>query len=657
MVCLVSFWRDWGWRVNIQDLIDEVLAEMAVPRTPKRTVRTDGARVRTDGGRARTGTGRVYTDEPIVMRGSQMANYVPPRIEQMRALEHTPESRAKPGAWLFYQQAKLMEDYEDNVASTSSYWQYFPTYLTMNNRQLRSYFSWRTDVRHERPHERTAPISYVFVHLYELICGVGVTLEPLGRPREGLTEVEQGFYAIEHFWQTYDSTYPDLGRYAKRWLRDYVVYHGLDSALYAPYLDDSFTQAIVDFQEGLRAWNEYEEQLPKVKKTEVNVAAGAPHPGEERMFDSLGALSSYRPRVSRLYRDRPETFSHVCCAVVADLARHYEKRRKYGLVESLFGDWYDMPVTMFMNAVFWDESRHEDCAYELSPHNLFVCKNGYWVHRTFHGTTTRSTELGRILRVCDQRLREAIGYKHKLTEKDAPKYVDKFVSARIAERLAWEEERERRAIHVDLSQLAGIRAAASVTRESLLLDEEREEALVAGAGVAAGATVEPAAAAAGAGAAALESAANGAAAEPAAAVAPGMAEPALFDLASETTPTAGESERGDATATGPLDADTPVATSAATPAASAQAAAPGSSTSPAPAAPFGLTSEELALLEVLLDHQPPQAGASLDMLVDSVNEKLFDLLGDTALEFDLMSGMPSIIEDYEQDVREAIAYE
>ncbi len=611
MVCLVSFWRDWGWRVNIQDLIDEVLAEMAVPRTPKRTVRNDGARARTSGGRARTGTGRVYTDEPIVMRGSQMASYVPPRIEQMRALEHTPESRSKPGAWLFYQQARLMEDYEDNVASTSSYWQYFPTYVTMNNRQLRSYFSWRTDVRHERPHERTAPVSYAFVHLYELICGVGVTLEPLGRPREGLTEVEQGFYAIEHFWQTYDSTYPDLGRYAKRWLRDYVVYHGLDSELYAPYLDDSFAQAIVDFQEGLRAWNEYEEQLPKAKKTEVNVAAGAPHPGEERMFDSLGALSSYRPRVSRLFRDRPETFSHVCCAVVADLASHYEKRRKHGLVESLFGDWYDMPLTMFMNAVFWDESRHEDCTYELSPHNLFVCKNGYWVHRTFHGTTTRSTELGRILRVCDQRLREAIGYKHKLTEKDAPKYVDKFVSARIAERLAWEEEQERRAIHVDLSQLAGIRAAASVTRESLLLDEEREEVLAAGAG----ATVEPAPAPAGAGAAVPEPAATGA------------DEPTLFDAVTvEATPE-------------PVVETTPDA-------------------APSPvASPLGLTSEELALLEALLDHQPPQAGASLDMLVDSVNEKLFDLLGDTALEFDLMSGMPSIIEDYEQDVREAIAHE
>ena len=41
------------------------------------------------------------------------------------------------------------------------------------------------------------------------------------------------------------------------------------------------------------------------------------------------------------------------------------------------------------------------------------------------------------------------------------------------------------------------------------------------------------------------------------------------------------------------------------------------------------------------------------MLVDNINEKLFDLIGDTALEFD-MSGRPTIIEDYLEDVRGAV---
>ena len=77
-------------------------------------------------------------------------------------------------------------------------------------------------------------------------------------------------------------------------------------------------------------------------------------------------------------------------------------------------------------------------------------------------------------------------------------------------------------------------------------------------------------------------------------------------------------------------------------------------------APYGLTAIELELLQSLLDDTPWEvpAGTSLDMLVDSINEKLFDLLGDTALEFDgLVSGMPAIIDDYAEDVREALSYE
>ena len=41
------------------------------------------------------------------------------------------------------------------------------------------------------------------------------------------------------------------------------------------------------------------------------------------------------------------------------------------------------------------------------------------------------------------------------------------------------------------------------------------------------------------------------------------------------------------------------------------------------------------------------------MLVDAINEALFDLLGDTAIEFG--STEPQVIEDYEDDVRGVLA--
>ena len=83
---------------------------------------------------------------------------------------------------------------------------------------------------------------------------------------------------------------------------------------------------------------------------------------------------------------------------------------------------------------------------------------------------------------------------------------------------------------------------------------------------------------------------------------------------------------------------------------------PVASTAPGPNEPssaLGLTDEEAALVTALLQDKPaPTAATSLDMLVDSINEKLFDLLGDTAIEFG--ENGPAIIEDYQQDVRGAL---
>ena len=80
--------------------------------------------------------GRVFSDEPILRRGSQMSSYLPERCRTMRALAFSPELRAKPEALVFYRQARFMEDYADDVAYQGSFEHYFPTYQSMSNQQL-----------------------------------------------------------------------------------------------------------------------------------------------------------------------------------------------------------------------------------------------------------------------------------------------------------------------------------------------------------------------------------------------------------------------------------------------------------------------------------------------------------------------------------------
>ena len=43
----------------------------------------------------------------------------------------------------------------------------------------------------------------------------------------------------------------------------------------------------------------------------------------------------------------------------------------------------------------------------------------------------------------------------------------------------------------------------------------------------------------------------------------------------------------------------------------------------------------------------------VDLMVDAINEALFDLLGDTAIEFGA-DGEPQLVEDYAEDVRAAL---
>lgn len=592
--------------------------------------------------------GRTFADEPIIRRGSQMAGYLPKRCQEMRALASSPELRTKPEACVFYHQARLMEDYTDDVPYHGYFEQYFPTYQAMSDRQLRGYFTWRTAVRAGVMEE--APLSFAFVHLYELLIGVGTT------------PGEQGFHDIEHFWQSLRGHAPQLDRHVRLWLRDYVVYHGLDPRLVAPYVDLEFDQGLIAMRDGIAAWEG--RQVPprfstpasliapggvapalpnpappaqdasakRRRKRGANAGDGADNPTEERLFSSFDVLSSYRPRVSRLYRDRPETLRHVCCSVVVQLARHYDAHRKSGLMESLFGSPLAMPYGMFYSAVFWSEQPHPDATYELDAINRYTCARGRWYWEGYHGSHTKSTKLGAVLRATDQRLRAAIGYEHPLMEKTVPKYLAKIIDREIEARLAWEREQEARVIHVDLSQLAGIRAAASLTQEALLVDEEREERPAAGEaseGVPVSSSKD------------VES--SGAADE-------GKAEGAFETAAGHAGTTATEQATLDLDAPAHVTPEPSTQTSQGTlePPAQTPQAEVGVSAS------LGLTPDELSLLRSLLAGKPAHTakGTSMDMLVDGINEKLFDLLGDTALEFD--GTEPQLVEDYVEDVRAAL---
>lgn len=538
---------------NVDDLIEKIIEAS-----------------RANAGRTKK-TSRVYGSEPIIMRGSQLRTYVPERVREMRRMAKGDEARGWTDARLFVEQARLMEDYEDDCPYAGSFQTHFPTYDVMDNAQLRGYFTWRANVRRGTV-ERTCT-SFAYVYVYELLNGVGV--EP-GEP---------GFRAIESFWRSFREFDPTMDRYVRHWLVDYAVYHGLDPELARPYAGSVHNEAVAYLaaeEEAILG------QPAKRGRKHVPYPFGE-HPDEEaRLLEALDAVSTYRPLGSRLYKDDPEALRSVTCAVFARLVRYYHGSRSQDLVESLFGIPLNLPYLMFGSAVFYPAERHRDCTYHLDRTCTFTCRKGIWRCETLHDGGGRSSRLGEILRATDRMLRAALSYPHPLKDRAVHKYLAQIIDREVGDFIEWRKAGAARRVEIDLSKLAGIRSAAATTREALLVDEEREDG------------PEEAAALAASGGKDGGVAGGGAPSEPVA----------------------------------PSAADTPTDT-------------------PTTGSPLGLTPDELRLLEDLLAGRKP-AATSVDLLVDSINEKLFDLVGDTVLEFD-DSGEPTLIEDYVEDVRAALA--
>lgn len=558
----------------------------------------------------------VYADEPILKTGRQMQNFLPDQYRKMREISRWQDDpKGGAGRWLseaelFYRQGQLMADFEDDCPYNGTFKSYFPTYNAMSDRQLRGYFTWRARVRRGTVEETST--SFAFLYLYELICGIGVD-NPL-----------DGFNKIKAFWDVYRAFEPGIDRFARVWLQDYAVFHGLDPKLLRDSKTVMFDNALIELRRAARDLVPAPApsgQTPKRRKTsEPTLPLPPDEVREERLMAAINALSTYNLSNSRLDRSHHRDLRHVACAVYVRMARYYDTHRKTGIVASLFGEETAMPYTMFASAVFFAPERYEDCEYRLDPIHIYRCQNGFWECMRIHGSRQKSSKLGEIMRACDQRLRLALDPSHPLKEEKVPKYLAKIIDDEIVAWLSWNATHQPVKIDIDLSQLGHIRSAAAQTREALLIDEEREDDTTAD----------------------VEEADSGQPeAEPVAnMIVEPVAAPMEQDEADE--PTISTEQFG---VVAPLLAPAP---------APATAMSADTASALVPAAE--------GYLRALLEQNAAQAASAVarsdqseDMLVDSINEALFDLVGDTVIEFGATG--PQIIEDYEADVRGYLDHE
>ena len=532
---------------------------------------------------------------------------LPETLRDLRALEGSgvPSTLAygsSTAALLFYRQACLAEHYEDDYEYHGYFSQYYPTYSAMTDQQLRGYFSWRTRVRAGQVDD--APISFAFVYVYELLMGIGTT------------PGEQGLHDLRTFSSAYKEASPHEGTrldsYVQRWARDYAIYHDLPLA--GTLTANEVASSVMTLLAAEHAQLAAADLGPKIPNS--SVSPDVPSPGA--VFRALGAAASYHICESRLAKDEPSLLAQVTSDVFAALVTHCAKRRKTDFVEGLFGYATANPYTMFSAAVFYDPVPHPDATVRVSPIETFTCTNGRWRQQLACEATERSSELGLIMHAVDYELREQLDYAYPLKPRKKPKYVERMVQKAVAARLKEradaaeaqrlaQEEAERRRITIDRSKLRGIRAAAALTQEALLTDEERgldEVAPMVGL-VVEEPVVPPVAI-------------------PSSEPAP-VAKPPVTELAQEEPP-ASDSPVDEPDACAALQ-------------------------------DWGLSPLELRVLRGLLAKTPASqllgpTDPFVSVVADTINEKLFDLVGDAIIEFD--GDEPQLVEDYLEDVQEIL---
>lgn len=569
---------------------------------------------------------RVYSDEPILTTGSQMASYLPDKYREMRAISRWQEGQqGERGRWLseaelFYRQGKFMEDFEDNCPYRGTFKSYYPTYNAMSDRQLRGYFTWRSEVR--AGNVRETSLSFAYVYLYELICGIGVS-----SPQDGYDKL----YA---FWQAYRAYAPEIDRNVRVWLQDYVVYHNLDASLIQEQSSLQLTRKIMELTDATSAalaWAEEHGWRRRGKLSRLPLPANDAL--EDRLIAAIDSLATHRIASSRFYREEPHGLRHVACAVYLRMCDHFAKQHEGGLIECFFGSVATLPYAMFAAAIFFEPVRHPDCTYVLNDLRTFCCSHGLWSYTGLHENGSGGKRLGLITRGTDRLMRQAYGFAHPLQEHDLPKYLTKHIEREIDIWRTWEAEHAPITIDIDLSKLAGIRSNAAATREALLIDEEREEGSVETPVAAGEGKPQPAARIA-------KNADNGKNAAPDAHDAP--------------------RNRTDAAACTENATDTKTDTASCAVAHACDRADDAAGGAPSPQKPALSLPQALYVQALLADdvqqrqHALTAAGVSEDLLVDSINEMLFEQLGDTAIEFDADGA--TIVEDYRDEIEGIVTH-
>lgn len=387
----------------------------------------------------------VYGETALPFAGERpelLRPIVPGRIREMMKLYEHGDGSYLHKCRNFIRQGRFMEDYEDDDPWTGDVRKYFPTYQDFDVRQLRGYFTWRTGVRRGEYGPIAASLAYLY--LYELLCGIGSS-----SPEDSMKKM----HAFETGFLDSGIGDPSMRKNLRRWMLEYAVLHDLPAETARAFADPAML--------------EKDAALAQLRSPE-----NAP---DEKLFSALCVLGGKRLALSSAAADEGGRGKHLFAEAWRFTLQRWTEKGK-NLFEACFGEqktfhWYPLS-----NALYMEEGRHPDADYVLDESRSYRCRGGRWTEERYEELYFDRKRLEEFLHETDRAIRRYLKSGRNLQEKPTEAWVRPYVEAVLEEDRKAVREALRPKITINLSGLEQIRRAASITRDSLLTEEEKNEA-------------------------------------------------------------------------------------------------------------------------------------------------------------------------------------
>ncbi len=359
----------------------------------------------------------------------------------------------------FVMQGEYVKDVEDDYSRSAFFGMTTPMYASMSNSQLRTYFTWRTDVR--RGVYRETDKSYVILYVYELLNKIGVHSS------------DEAFSKLLALWENMKSA-KYLDDVLPRWLKDFYAYNNISGEF--PNIESKDENS--------------------ARKSAVEISMG----NFKDKLDFLAGNSSYNIKESAFYSEKTADIINGALEMVLSELSEYCKKSGITLDALICGQMKkDYSWRQFAGALVNLDRMDGFRAVKINHEESYCIKRGEPAFEEYSLSVQKGI-IGFVLKSVEARLRIRTGFGRKITvnpamlsndvknrakamaavenpefaetiERAVDKYCDKngiFQNSKAdGDNFTYKTQK----VEIDVSKLSEIREQAEITAQKLIQDD------------------------------------------------------------------------------------------------------------------------------------------------------------------------------------------